>query len=82
MNAHKKTSILAGPFEIPRWCSCDLVLQDLKWRIRAGESSAFETTASGPHYAQLMPILWVPEFHTADRNGSETGKQRAVGSYC
>jgi len=34
-----------------------LVLQEIRRRVRAGESFAFETTLSGRHYAQLIP-LW------------------------
>jgi predicted ABC-type ATPase len=34
-----------------------LVLQEIRCRVRAGESFAFETTLSGRHYAQLIP-LW------------------------
>jgi hypothetical protein len=71
MNAYKKTSIISGPLEIPRGCTCALFLQDIRWRVRARESFAFETTPAGPHYARLMPILWVPELHRAGGNCSE-----------
>jgi predicted ABC-type ATPase len=34
-----------------------LVLEEIRRRVRAAESFAFETTLSGRHYAQLIP-LW------------------------
>jgi predicted ABC-type ATPase len=34
-----------------------LVSQEIRQRVRAGESFAFETTLSGRHYARLIP-LW------------------------
>jgi predicted ABC-type ATPase len=34
-----------------------LVLQEIRRKVRAGESFAFETTLSGRHYARLIP-LW------------------------
>ena len=34
-----------------------LVLQEIQQRVRTGESFAFETTLSGRHYSQLIP-LW------------------------
>jgi predicted ABC-type ATPase len=34
-----------------------VVLQEIRRRVRAGESFAFETTLSGRHYARLIP-LW------------------------
>jgi predicted ABC-type ATPase len=32
-----------------------LMLQEIRWRVRCGESFAFETTFSGRHYARLIP---------------------------
>ena len=33
-----------------------LMLKEIRHRVRAGESFAFETTLSGRHYAKLIPL--------------------------
>ena len=40
-----------------------LVLQEIRRRVRAGESFAFETTLSGRHYAQLIPVWRNDGYH-------------------
>jgi predicted ABC-type ATPase len=40
-----------------------LVLEEIRRRVRAGESFAFETTLSGRHYAQLIPLWRYAGYH-------------------
>lgn len=40
-----------------------LVLQEIRRRVRAGESFAFETTLSGHHYARLIPLWQNAGYH-------------------